>query len=238
MSGLRTFLERLRWQWLRPALNPGLTAVAALKQGSGCQIPHGCRSKPKSNRRSVSTPPRDSSASRARTRRADHSVAVPDAGLDGPGSPETCGKPDAWLPECPAEARYRAARNAVYHARSRVVVKLVVRSLCECLRLPPQFRFRLIKESAQGRTRARVADDPFPRGIPIQLRQQLRQTGNELLPLCLREVRDSRFDFVDGAHATKLQHRQSGGKLGADLALKRLQRIAMKPTPQIVKRKT
>ena len=213
-----TLLQDTRRGSPMPRKKPRVTATCVFTQGSGGQIPDGHQSRPKSNRHPAAMPPRDSSELRARTKHADRFAAVPDAGLDGQDPPETCDKPRAWPPEYHAEVRGRAARNAVCHAISRLAVKLFVRCLTEALRIPPQLRFHVIEKRAQGGARARVTDNRLPRRVSIQLGQQIRQAGHELLPLCPRQIPDSRFDFLDGAHVAKLPWRQRDGKLAADLA--------------------
>src|SRR5260221_5699984 len=118
------------------------------------------------------------------------------------------------------------SRNRLRRAKSRSPVELLGRCLRKRLWIQPIIRLSFIQQRAQCRPWTRIANNTFPRGVSVQLRQQLRRRGDELFTLCSREILDGRFDFLHRAYDPNVPHGQSGGKLDSEPALKDLQPIA------------
>jgi hypothetical protein len=192
--------------------NPGFTAVAVLTLGSTDRTPGDRRSRPKSNRLLAAMPPRGNSTSLVRTRRAHHFAGAPDAGWDGQGSLETFGKRGARPPGCRAAVDYSIAKTSLCPARSRVAIELGVRSLREGRRIALKFRLRLVEERAQARARARVANNPLPRRVPVQFRQQRRQIRDQFLAICGRQTSDGGLDFLHRVHGCTVLRLHRPGK--------------------------
>ena len=206
------FMTDLKFAFRQLLKNPGFTAVAVLTLGSGGRTLDGCRSTPIASRLPAAVPPRDSSVSHARTMLGGRSADVPDADLGVPVILETCGRSSGRPVECQAAVPGGAAKKSVCRVKSRMAVKLGLRCPRAGCRILPKFRLSLIQQRAQSRTWARVADDPFPRRITIQLRQQSWQTRYEFLAFLRGEGLDSFLDFLHRAHASKLPRRKGPGK--------------------------
>jgi hypothetical protein len=74
------------------------------------------------------------------------------------------------------------------------------------------FLLNLIQQYAQGGSWARVPENPFPRGVAVQLGKQSGQIREELCTLRRRQILDRRFDFLHGTHCANLPYTQDPDK--------------------------
>jgi hypothetical protein len=126
-----------------------------------------------------------------------------------------------------------ASRRGVCREGSRWTVELFRRGFAKNTPATLQRRIGLVQEGAEGRTRTRVAEEPLPGAVAIQLGQQRREIGDQFAPLRRGESEDGGLDFLHRTHEGRLAcHRRldkpcltrtwgRGGANGQELAVNR-----------------
>jgi hypothetical protein len=170
------------------------------------------QSKPRSNPPLVEGPRHGNSAISAPTRHADHFEAVPNADSGVQDSAGICDRLNVPHPEYREAVCDRVARTSVCRAKSRVAIKLGVRSLTKNSWRLPGLRFSLIQQPAQRRTWTRIPNDFFPCRIAIQFGEERWKVGDQPGTFIGRQLLNSCFDFGQGAHDGNLRCHDKPGK--------------------------
>ena len=176
------------------------------------QIPDDRRSKPITNRRRSAGPPRGNPMLSELTKPLNCPAVSRGVTRDAPDWRERFGSARARPAGCAAAGFGRVTKIFLIPWMSRVPVELFFRDFSELLRIFFVLSLHFIQQFLQRGTRTRIANNPLPFGVAVQLRYQGRQILRQLLPVFGRERTDGSFDFLNRAHGATLPHRPIADK--------------------------